>query len=359
MRHFFLLIALSCCTFLSLHAQETSHTSYFWERVGIQFDYPSTWDLLPASDDGLLNFRQGERDIVLHIAIPATNPDDIRRTYEEDNDTPRFQTTDFTEIEVLDSEAFHVNFRMNDNGAISNGMLFFFFYEGLGLDLIHTVAERDLTEEENQEIFSLLASMEAVQAPQVGNANPLIDDESTVLAQLTTWTDLRLIPRDGEILFHRRILSSMTAENGFWGSYSSGNIAMSALISWRALPEDTEFRVCSLIPFSTIEEIQNADAGTALFVSYDSESYVDTVEVDFSREADPIYERYNPRRDIYNPQEFFLLVKDGRLRIYVDGSVVVDDVELAMMPEAGTELFTGYFLDAGCVMTNVWAYTFD
>jgi hypothetical protein len=353
-----------------------------WGDTGLQVEVTDDWDVDTESEDAPLILWDGNIAIYFYEAVRA---DSVEEYLENliDNNSDDFEFGEIEETDLFDGEALRVDF-VSDVVA---GFSIVVEYDGQILPIDAYVEDDRLSRSEEETILEVLSTLQPIDSANqrdtrseprggtvrggsseggnnessttgTGDALVLEDafgDAEDAIAELE---DLGLISDEGTLLFEEEMMGSALNSTEMPETYEGGNIVMAALISWRPVEGvDGEYFVCGLIAQSPTDDMDSTK-GAMLIVGFDSDSAVAMVEFDLADVDNSIFDVAETEVNIHDPQHILMIVQDDTLMVFVNGELLVEDNTLEMT--TGTdEFFAGYLLDPGCVMTGVWAYSFE
>ena len=342
-----------------------------WGDTGLQIEYTDAWDVDTESEDAPLILWDGNIAIYFYEEVRASSVEDYLEDLIDDN-SDEFEFGEIEETDLFDGEALRVDF-VSDVVA---GFSLVVEYDGQILPIDAYVEDDRLSRNEEQLILEVLSTLQPIDSGRQSGGTrgeprditggtrdtgdglvleDAFDDAADAIAELE---DLGLISGEGTLLFEEDMLVSALNATEMPETYEGGNIVMSALVSWRRVEgDDGEYYVCGLIAQSPTDDL-DATKGALLIVAFDSDSDVAMVELDLANFDNSVFDYAEPDINIHDPQHILMIVQDDVLTVFVNGEMVVEGNELELAT-GDDEFFAGYVLDNGCVMTGVWAYTFE
>lgn len=320
-----------------------------WVTVGLSVAYPEGWEATERYDDNTaLVLTDGF--VSMWFYYPRSGDTALEELENLIEENPDFEWGDIAEVNGLDG-FYSANFDAEDISGFSTTLSF----DGQVL-LVDTFAASPLSKTDIATAMEILGGME-ISGEIPASSDALGSVFGTAEEQITELIELGLVSDDGSLLFAEDMLGMQEDDTAINQAYDSENIAMGALISWRAVGDDSEYRICGLVAESDADSFSDS-RGDMLVVGFDSDNDVATLEFDIANGDNSTYDYTRSGVDIYDPQHLLFIVNDDRLTVYVNGEIVVEDWELTITTD-NKSLFAGYVLDLGCVMTDVWAYSFD
>ena len=342
-----------------------------WGDTGLQIAYTDDWDVDTESEDAPLILWDGNIAIYFYEPVRADSIDEYLEDL-IDNNSDEFEFGEIEETDLFDDAALRVDF-VSDVVA---GFSVVVEYDGQILPIDAYVEDDRLSRSEEQLILEVLATLQPINSGNqssgtrgeprdirggsTGAGDALVledafDDAADAIAELE---DLGLISDEGTLLFEEEMMGSALNSTEMPETYEGGNIVMAALVSWRRIEgDDGEYYVCGLVAQSPTDDL-DATKGALLIVAFDSESDVAMVELDLANFDNSVFDYAEPDINIHDPQHILMIVQDDAFTVFVNGEMVVEGNELELAT-GDDEFFAGYVLDPGCVMTGVWAYSFE
>lgn len=359
MKFRFVLVILCLFLFsLPAFAQETIE----WGDYGLEIDVPDGYDIDDSGDNGLVSIFNADAGLGIIFYYPEEDTEDFEETAEiilEDEGFEDFGFDgDINEIEVMGSDAALLPYSSDD----WTGFMILFPFDGNVFILdAYAVGDR-LSSGDEDELMEIVASIRATDGGGDDNNQTSGDTIETAADEDASGEDiveelveLGLVEDGGDFLFEADELEEGSFE--FVESYEGGRIVMGGWLSMEAGEDDEDLRFCTFVAQSTTDDPEDNE-GTMFIAGLHSIDAVLFYEFDLEDPDNSVFEYFDHNTDMEDENHFLLIVQDDEASAYINGELVVEGWELDITA-GDDERFTGFVVNEGCTMNNVWAYSFE
>jgi len=329
----------------------------YWTPAKLQIATPEGWQASNDDRNSSLTITNEPYEIVFYILPDNTStPRAELEAFIESAGGGGVEFGEINEIELLGDEAFRFDF----TSSFRSGFIIGFVYDDEIIVITAGVNADEMTDTDQAILDGIINDIQPftpLQTPDI-EVEGYDGSPKDVAAELVA---LGVIPDTGkEVMFTEAMVFAALNGVDFTYAYQGAGIVMGATISWQPVEGvDETLTMCSLITQSTVSSaVSLRDTDTLLITGFDSDSNVLVLEVnsDINQPVGP--RRYETNIDIADLTHLLVVVNNGKLAAFVNGQLEVYDYPI-LTPDADQTIFAGYLLNDGCVMTDIWGYTFD
>jgi len=362
----FRLVLLTLCLFLLSSIPNLAQETVEWGNFGLEIDVPDGWEIDDSGEVAPLAIYND--DLGMFFYAPWEDTEDFEEAAQIILDDTDNENIDFedepVEIEIMGDDALMLPYTSDS----WSGFLALFPFDGQVFILDAFVADDSISDSEVEELMEIVQSIQPAEGtdddggdnddggePSGDVIETAADEDSSGEDIVAELVDLELVSDDGDFLFEEDEIDEGIFD--FAEGYEGGKLAMGAWLSIEAAEDDEDYRFCTLVAQSTIDDPEEEE-GTMLITGFDSTGFLVVYEYDVEDNDNSVFEVFDPGVDTEDENHFLMIVQDDELNVYVNGELIVEGWELDTAA-GDDELFTGFVVGDGCSMTNVWAYSFE
>jgi len=350
----YLVIILALLMITPAAAQDEGQTAR-WNGTPLEVVLPDGWTVVESGASMALELAKDDLAIAFYppMGADASPQEAFEVLMNRNSDVMQFG--EIIESEILSAEALRLDF----TSTVRSGFNIGFDYDGQTLFIVAGVEDSAMTEENEAIIQEVLDSLRPIDIPELPDIQ-LAHFDGTPQVAVEELAELGLVSGSaGRVVFSEDILFPGLNPTDITASYGGGQLVMGGLISWRAVEGDTSYHVCGMTGQSTYDsDTSPTEDDMFVIVGIDSDSDVVMLEADFADMESSVPDYFDSGIDIHDPQHLLMIINDGRVTTFINGRPVMADYALRVAG-GDDERYAGYLMDAGCVMTDVWGYSFD